>query len=243
MEPGFSRTRVPKPTTNKNTTMAKIPASDPGFNTWFLNFKTPVVANPTNYGLVAGDATAINAKWTTWAAAYAAATNILTKNPATVAAKDNARADALLTIRPYTQMIENNAAVSDVLKIGAGLTVRPDTLTPVPAPTTFPALQLRAAFPGQMELQYQDSGTGEGKAKPDGVVSIQLKASIGTAPGTDPDTAPDLVFINKSPRRVNWPTGTAGKVGTIWGRYMTRSGPGGDPQFGPWSTPLIVTVT
>jgi len=36
-----------------------IPSRDADLDTWLLNFKTLIAATPTNYGLVAADATAI----------------------------------------------------------------------------------------------------------------------------------------------------------------------------------------
>ena len=219
-----------------------LPQADSSFNSWFQNFKTLINAAPTDYGLVAGDATAINGQWTSWNAAYQVTLVPATRTSPAIAAKDVARANAESIIRPYAMQIRNNSAVSDSLKVGLGLTIVPTSGTPVPPPTTFPNASLRLATPLVSTLTYQDSDATSGKAKPYGCVGVELVATVGTSPAVDPDVALPKAIVTKSPCRLRWEPSQVGKVATIWGRYLTRSGPGGEVQRGPWSAPTSFTI-
>jgi hypothetical protein len=218
-----------------------IPTKDSEFQIWFANFNTLITANPTNYGLITGDATAIGTKYTAWNAAYITATTPATRTSANIAAKDAARYDAEGVIRPYAQRIRANGSVSDALKVGLGLNLQPSTLTPIPAPTVQPELLFRSATPLQFELSYKDPGA-SGKAKPYGVRGVQIVTSVGTAVAVDPDAAPMKAMVTKAPFRLSWDAAQIGKIATIWARYYTVSGPGGAMQFGPWSTALSSTI-
>lgn len=218
-----------------------IPPRDADFESWFDNFSTLITGAPTSYGLIAGDAVIIAGKYTAWNSAYLTATTPATRTSANIAAKDAARADAEATIRPYAQRIRANGAVSDALKVGLGLNLQPATLTPIPAPTLKPELLFGAATPLQFQLGYKTEGAA-GKNKPYGAIGVQVVCSVGTAIAVDPDAAPLKTMATKSPFRVNFDASQVGKIATLWGRYYTRSGPGGAMQFGPWSTALSSTI-
>lgn len=218
-----------------------LPASDANFNVWLLNFSTKLTASPTLYGLVAGDATAVAGVTTTWSAAYAAATTPATRTPVTIAAKDVARTAAEALVRPYASRISVNSAVLDANKVAIGVTVRSTTPTPVPPPTTAPTLDLKGAISGVQTLNFKQPGA-VGKAKPYGVVGVQLFASIGTVFATDPDQAAYVGVATKSPSVQTFAPADIGKKVTWFARWVTRSGPGGQSQVGPWSDPLNLVV-
>ena len=219
-----------------------IPASDPGFDTWLNNLVDLIAANPTNYGLVAGDATAMDTVRDAWNTAYALLANPLTNNSPNVAAKDVARVNAEFVVRPYCQRIRANASVSDALKVGLGLNLRPVTTTPIPPPATFPILGLRSLSPLASIHQYQDSGLGSGKAKPYGSVQVQIVATVANAPAVDPSAALYKATVTKSPFSLQWAPAQQGDTATIWARYITRSGPAGEAQHGNWSAPLSFII-
>lgn len=218
-----------------------IPNKDADFNDWFENFKTLINANPTNYGLVAGDATAIVAVWTPWTAAYTAAINPATRTSATIATKDGARASAEAVVRPYAIRIRNNDAVSDALKIGVGVTVPSFPPTPIPAPTDAPALSIVQAIPLTQRLGYKTVGA-IGKAKPFGVIGVEIWRAIGVAPAVDPNQCEYNGVYTKSPLTQEFDAGDQGKIVTYFARFITRSGPAGKAQTGPWSAALTLYV-
>lgn len=241
----FHASNSTNPTSNLITKMAEqpaIPPRDADFDTWLLNFSTLLTAAPATYGLVAGDATAVAGKYTTWHAAYLLATNPATRTSPNVAAKDNARADAEQTVRSYYRRIQTNDNVTDANKVAIGVKVLPTTNTPIVVPDSFPQLSLRSSTPGRSIITYQDSVLTSGKAKAPGAVGIEVVASVGTAIAVDPDSAPPKTIVTKSPFALRWDAGQSTKVATVWGRYLTRSGVGGEVQKGPWCPALSFTI-
>jgi len=219
-----------------------IPAKDADFNNWLNNFSTLLTANPTTYGLTAPDAVAVASVTTTWNTAYETATNPDTRTSPAVAAKDAARASAEATVRPYAQQISKNAAVSTEDKTAIGVNIPNFSPVPIPPPTTFPQLGFRSATPLVHLLQYQDSELGTGKKKPFGAIGVEIWRSVGTVPATDPDQTTYYGQFTKSPLRVSFSADQVGKICTYFARWVTRSGPGGVAQTGPWSAPLTATV-
>jgi hypothetical protein len=219
-----------------------IPAQDAMFDAWLTNFSSLITTSPTTYGLVAGDATIIAGVTTTWSAAYAAAINPSTRTPVTVAAKDAARNAATATVRPYAVQISRNSGVSNDDKTAVGVNLPNPSRTPVPPPITQPALSLVSAIHFQMTLAYRDTSTPTSKSKPFGATHLDLWVATGTAPVTDPSTAKPLTLATKSPVTIAWTGPDVGKTATFFGRWSTRSGPGGQNQVGPWSAPLSVTI-
>lgn len=219
-----------------------MPNRDADLDAWMQNFAALITATPTAYGLVAGDATIIQAQADAFAAALLAATDPSTRTSATIAAKDAARATAEDVLRGYAQRVNINPAVSNAERVDLGLTVRSLTPTPVPAPTTAPALMLINASPLLARLNFRDSDTPLLKRKPAGVIALELRRTIGVAPAVDPNAATLLAMVTKTPFAVEYVAGDVGKVATYFGRWVTRSGPAGIAQHGPWSAPLAVSV-
>lgn len=219
-----------------------IPAPDALFALWLANFAALITATPTDYGLVSGDATVIQAVADDFAAAYALAINPATRTAPTIADKDTARSSATATVRPYAVTISRNAGVSDSLKLGVGVNLPPTTRTPVPPPTTAPTLSHVASIGGQITIGYSDAATPLSKAKPPGASAMELRMQIGTAVSVSPDDAPLYGLVSKSPVNVATDPGDVGKVATLFGRWRTKSGPAGQSQVGPWSASLATIV-
>jgi hypothetical protein len=218
-----------------------IPAKDADFNNWLVNFDTLLTGAPTDYGLTAPIAVIVAGVTAAWSAAYLAATDPSTRTAATVAAKDAARASAEATVRPYAIQIRNNPAVSDLLKVGIGVTIPAFPPSPVPAPTVPPVLGLESAIPLEQLLSYGVPG-GIGKAKPFGAIGVEIWRSVGTVPATDPAQCVFKGTVTKSPFRQAFLAPDQGKIVTYFARFVTRSGPGGVAQAGPWSAPLTLVV-
>lgn len=218
-----------------------LPAADASFDVWLLNFSLKLTAAPADFGLLAADATAVAGVTTTWSAAYLEAVTPATRTPVAIAAKDTARASAEAMVRPYASRISVNPAVTDANKILIGVTVRNTVPTPIPPPTTAPSLTLNSAISGVQTLAFAQPAA-LGKAKPYGVIGVQLFASIGTVPATDPDQAIFVSQVTKSPTVQTFAPSEIGKKVTWFARWVTRSGPGGIAQVGPWSDPLNLTV-
>lgn len=219
-----------------------IPAKDADFDTWLLNFTLLLTAAPATYGLTAPDAVTCAAQYTAWHPAYLAANDPGTRTPVTVAAKDAARVTAEQVVRPFAQAISKNMAVDPGDKVAIGVNLPNPVPVPIPPPVTFPQLGFRSAEPLVHNLQYQDSGLGTGKKKPFGAIGVEVYRSVGTVPATDPEQASYYGQFTKSPLRSTFDAAQVGKICTYFARWITRSGPGGRAQTGPWSAPLTVSV-
>lgn len=101
-----------------------MPKADVPLKDWAVNFSALITATPANYNLVAGDATAIDTVVDAYTAALVLTTNPATRTPVTIAAKDAAREAMRTVVMPYATTISQDAAVSDGLKTGVGVTVR-----------------------------------------------------------------------------------------------------------------------
>lgn len=219
-----------------------IPARDADFSAWLLNFSTLITANPTTYGLSSGDALAIDVENTAFQAAYVLAVDPATRTAPTVAAKDAARRNAEIVVRPFAIQVRNNPMVTNEQRADLGITIPTTVPTPIPAPTSFPVLGFRSATPLQHLLNWTDSAAPSGKAKPYGVIGVEVYRTIGLAPAVDPSVAVFDGIKTKSPFFESFASGQVGQVCTYFARYTTRSGPQGTAQVGPWSAPLSVTV-
>lgn len=219
-----------------------IPSQDGQLDAWAVNFADIVDSDPTAVGLTTGDASTINAATGAFHTAYETTQNPATRTPVSIAAKDAAKASMLATVRPFAMFINGRAATTDAQRSSLGLTIRKLVPTPVPAPTSAPTLSLVSVLHGVATLGYRDPMTPTSKAKPFGAIGVQLYRSVGTVPATDPAQATFDSQVTKSPCVLNFDGGDAGKVCTVFARFVTRSGPAGVQQVGPWSAPLNFNV-
>lgn len=211
-----------------------IPPKDADFTSWLANFSGLITTNPSAYGLVSGDAVTIAAQETAWAAAYALVTSPSTKTAQAVSSKNTEKVEALAIVRPYAQMIRNNAGVSSSSKIALGLNPNTSTPTPITTPTTAPALSAISTSTAGTIIRYRDSTASPSvKSKPYGVIQIQIYAEASVTPITDPTLLPLIIATTKSPVTIAMGSGTAGKTVYFAARWITRKG-----LVGPWS-PII----
>ena len=215
-----------------------IPAKDSLLDTWMQNFQAVIAASPATYGLLAADATAITAAYNSYHAAYTLLTVPATKTAPNVAAKDTAKAAALVTVRGYAQVIGNNQGVSNTAKSAAGLTVRATGRTPIPAPGTAPVLGFIGATPQVQTLKFADVSTPTTKKKPFGAIQMEVWSFIGTTPPVGGPAGCTFVgLFTKTPFALNYQAGDAGKTAYIYGRWVTRRG-----LTGPWSAVLSAGI-
>lgn len=206
--------------------------------TFGANFTNLLTATPAAYGTTAPIALEVQTAYDAFKAAYDISSSPETRTPAAVAATRQAETDFRAKIRPVGVNISRNPAVSDELKTGIGVTVQTGSRTPVPAPVTSPALSVLNVDGQSLNFEYRDATTPNTKAKPPGVTGLQLFASVGIAPAVDPDAAKLVSTLTKSPARFLIPVGSTGKIVTLFARWVTTGGPGGEAQPGPWSAPV-----
>lgn len=219
-----------------------IPASDAGFASWSANFEAIMAVDFAAYGLTSGQATAYTASDTAWQSAYATAVNPATRTKPAVAAKDSQRVATEALARQYAAIIRANPAVTDMMRLDAGLNLPTLAPTPVPAPVTSPIISIRNLVPNAANLDYRDSENPDPKAKPEGVVSAEIVAAIGVAPAVSPTAGSTVALQTRTPFQLGFSPDDSGSVVTLFSRWVTRSGPGGSAQKGPWAMPVSFTL-
>jgi hypothetical protein len=214
-----------------------IPSTDSALASWATNFDSIVAVDFAALGVTAPEAAAITAATSAYNSALVLATDPGTRTPVTVQAKNTAKADLLGLVRPIAQRIAINPAIDDMDKVDLGLNPRGTVPTPVAPPTTFPVVDLLAATPGQIKIQYRDSETPDSKAKPYGVVQMEVWVAVASAPVVDPALAVYFGPATKSPHFVDFEPASAGDVATFFCRWRNRNG-----GVGPWSSPVSMIV-
>lgn len=217
--------------------MQYIPNAMSSFDDWMANFSTNLTADPTVYGLVAGDAVVVAAAFVVWHAAYVAALDPSTRTPAAIAAKDDARTALTALVRPYAIAIRNNAGVSNELKTTIGVTVPDLDRTEIPAPLTFPVLTLTNDAPGVLKVDWKDSAAIVGKAKPFGAIQAEVYVVASNTIVSDPTIIPFEGLHTKSPFFITLPEGDVGKQAYVVARWVTRRG-----LTGPFGAVQSLTV-
>jgi hypothetical protein len=214
-----------------------IPGTDADLDTFALNFSAILTANPTAYGLTAGDATALATLVNAYDAALGLATDPSTRTPATIAAKDAAKNAMKPQLRADGVLIRANPAVSDDAKIAIGVTVPDVKPTPIIAPTSFPLLSVLSATPFNHNLKVTDSDTPTTNAKPAGAIALEFRAQVSATAIADPG---DIAYAGlETGHLVNkqFESGDVGKKCYYAGRWITRTG-----LVGPWSDITSFTV-
>ena len=215
--------------------MSYIPAPDADLDNWANNFATLLTADPVQYGEDAASALVVQTAYDSWSAAYQLAIDPSTRTPATVADKDAERVSLEATVRPVALRINARSSVTNIQRAALGITIRKTTKTPVPPPTTAPVVTLRSQIPGLAEVQIRDETTPTSKAKPLGVIGVDIHVHVGATPPASADAAPLAKTTGKTPNTLAFTGEQSGQNAYVYARWTTRSGPGGTAQKGPWS--------
>lgn len=216
--------------------MSYLPTRNIELMLWIDNFVDLIQANPTNYGLVAGDATALDAVRDPFRTAFDLAQDINTRTQPVVAGFNAQKSTTLTVIREYAMIVLNDPGVSNELKTGLGLVI-PSPPSRIPPPTTIPLVTILYAQPQTHTLRYADSTTPASRAKPAGVTSMQVFRTIATAPASDPDAASFVNASTTNPVLVSSSPSDAGKIATYFCRWANRRG-----EVGPWSNPVSMML-
>lgn len=216
-----------------------IPPTTSGFDTWGANFSALITADPTRYGLDSLAAASIQSAYDLFHVQYLLAgttmphnvpVNPSTRTPVTVAAMRTQLGASRAIYRTYASQIRINPGVTNDDKVALGLNLPNTSPTPVPQPVSYPLLSFLSAGPLTHTFSYKDSDTPDGKAKPQGVVQMQLVGEATETVVVDPDTLPPLTPQTKSPFMITWFPGDGSKTAYYASRWVTRRG-----LVGPWS--------
>jgi hypothetical protein len=213
-----------------------IPGPDASFQAWQSNFVTYANANLAALGLVAADMVPITAAQTTWTTAFPAHVAAANAAKAAKQTKDEARAAYVAAIRPLVRRLQASSVVTDAEKASLGITVA-QTPSPIGPPTTMPIVSIECGNRLQQTLRFVDSATPTKKAKPAGVLGVEIWNKVGTTP---PTGETDLRFVavdTSAPYVMSFDSADGGKTNYVWMRWVSPTG-----ERGPWSEQAQATI-
>lgn len=218
-----------------------IPLKDSLLVPWSNNFGGLIAVDPSAYGLTAAQVTAFNGVRSDFSGDY----NTLmtsrangTYSQSLTAIKDAAK-DALLTLaRELYAFVQANTSVSDADKIALGVTPRSNGLTPVPAPTERPGMDLLSVVGRTVSVHIHDAGSSMKRGKPDGAVAAWVYTYAGAEYPSDPTLWQFQGGYNKPLVDINFPN-TMASGQQVW---VCAAWVNGKNEAGPTSVPISTNV-
>ena len=180
--------------------------------------------------------TPVTTAQTAWNSGFAAHVAAVAAAKAAKQTKDESRAALTGNIRPLVRRLQASAVVSDAEKASLGITVRQEP-SPIGPPTTSPIVSVECGNRLQHTLRFVDSATPTRKAKPAGVLGVEIWNKVGTTP---PAGESDLRFVavdTNAPFVLNFDSADGNKVSYYWLRWVSPTG-----ERGPWSEPAQATI-
>ncbi len=213
-----------------------IPGPDANFQAWQANFVTYANANLAALGLVAADMTPITSAQGVWTTAFPAHVAAVNAAKAAKQTKDEARSAYVAVIRPLVRRLQASAVVSDAEKASLGITVRQEP-TPIGPPTTAPIISIEVGNRLQQTLRFVDSATPTRKAKPRGVIGVEIWSKVGTTPPANENELRFVAVDTNAPYVMNFDSTDGGKTNYVWMRWVSPTG-----ERGPWSEQAQATI-
>lgn len=213
-----------------------LPGPDTNYQAWVTNFVTYANANLAALGLVAADMTPVTTAQTAFNSGLS---GHVTAKAAAMAAKqnkDDTRRTLTGAIRPLVRRLQASTSVSDAEKAALGITVASGGGS-IPAPTTRPVVSINLGQRLQHTLNFADETTPTRRAKPHGVIGVEVWAKVGT---TSPANESELTYRgidSSTPAVLNFTSADGNKTAYYWTRWVTGTG-----EFGPWSEQVSATI-
>ncbi|MFZ0407306.1 MAG: hypothetical protein WAM11_04245 [Cyanobium sp.] len=214
-----------------------IPPKDADLLAWGANFSDLITADPATYQLTTADALTIQTAYDNYAAAQALVDNPGTKTSVTVASKNSLKQVFIGIARTYSSQIRINAGITNEAKLDLGLNLPNNSPSPIPAPTSSPIITVVGTTPGSATIRYADSNTPSSRAKPQGVLQLELYVGASTTTLGPPPATPLYGLVTRQPFAVMFDAEDAGKTATMYSRWTTRTG-----LTGPWSAAVTCVI-
>lgn len=213
-----------------------LPGPDADYQAWVTNFVTYANANLAALGLVAADMTPVTTNQTTFNTNFAG--HIAAKAAAQAAkqSKDEARAGLTAAIRPLVRRLQASSVVTNADREALGITVAA-TPGPIGPPTTAPICSIECGARLQHTLRFVDETTPTRKAKPAGVLGVEIWNKVGDTP---PASESELRFVavdTSAPFVLNFTSADGGKTAYYWMRWVSPTG-----ERGPWGEQSQATI-
>jgi hypothetical protein len=219
---------------NKNND--PIPRKETEFSQWGERFTTNLQPSLERFGFPPATYELVVALKTAYINALKVASNPMTRNSGTIKDKNDARKvfekETRAAIRRY---LSYNPDVTNKDREDLGIPVHDTTHTPIPAPSTRPALEVEVSDIKQIRLHFHDYGS-ESKARPYGVNGAVILYAILPKEPTDISELTKNLLATRTPYTFEFAESERGK--TIYFAACWQNAKG---QRGHWSR-IINTV-
>lgn len=166
--------------------MDYLPSREAELAEWLTNFQDRVSASPTTYGLTVDQVTAYTSLYSTWTAAYQAATQPATRTKAAVTEKDIARDNVVRDTRLLVSQIQTFPGTTDSMRDNLGITIRKTTRTRQDAPDAEPRVAVAGVSGLTFMLNIDDPTSLAKKKKFPGAIGAQVYTFVGEEYPADP---------------------------------------------------------
>jgi len=204
-----------------------MPDTDLALLNFVQNMSTKITAAPTDYGLVAADATALADALALYSSALTACEPSVRSRPA-VSTKNFTR-DALKNqVRLVAKKVTADPSVTDAQRIELGLNVRAQN-QPINRPGVRPGTDIIGVDGAVVSMNIHDSASSSKRGKPAGAVAAWVYSFVGTEYPADPNEWKFEGSVTKGKFDVTFdselPSGTQVWVCAAWINAKQESGP------------------
>ena len=152
---------------------------------WGQNLVTVVGPEAAALGIAADSWAAAAGALATFADAYDAAAEPMTRNRASIQTRKDALEAFRKAVRPVVAVLQSSPAVSNGLRRSLGLRVSEGVRTPVGAPAVAPTLTAMLTGPGSLRAIASDPLDPHRRGKPRGIRSLAVHEYLGETPPGD----------------------------------------------------------
>ena len=214
-----------------------IPRGDADFNAWQANFVTYANANLANLGLVLPDLLSILSAQAAWTPSLTAHVAAQANAQSARATKDGNRTTLETLIRALVRRLQASPSVSDAEREALGITVPDSGAAAVAIPSTRPICQIDTSQRLRHTIDFTDESTPTRKAKPAGVMGVEIWVKIGATPPVDPSELTFLAVDTRTPYTTDFDGADGGKQAHYMLRWVNTRG-----ETGPWSETATATI-
>ncbi|MGE4196040.1 MAG: hypothetical protein AB7G11_02805, partial [Phycisphaerales bacterium] len=150
--------------------------------------------------------------------------------------KDESRSGLTAAIRPLVRRLQASTVVSDAEKASLGITVAQQP-GPIGPPTTAPICSIECGARLQHTLRFVDETTPTRKAKPAGVLGVEIWNKVGETPPANESELRFVAVDTNAPYVLNFPAADGGKTAYYWMRWVSPTG-----ERGPWGEQSQATI-
>jgi hypothetical protein len=175
-------------------------------------FVTAVTTDPTKYGLVAADITALQALQTTYVTAHNEEIDAKKIAHTKTKAFNTAHHDYLTSLRAAARRVHGHVGITLADLTAAGLKPHDAVKHHLGTPTTRPLGHIAEHGPLHQELHWVDETTPHKRAKPHGIHACELWLKIGDPAPVDDTTAHLVATDTKTPYVYAFEPADAGKT-------------------------------